>query len=144
MLIFPINTFLEQHTTVSGCHNIISTCATLEVLDKHRYDTVGTRSGRGSIDSIYGLVAAILSLSLQLHFNRLKTKLDVCHAPFGINCTACSRKSARDSCWGCLAPNTAVTPSHNTHCIVACYNLKSTQTTVCCNYIREFINLKMT
>jgi len=35
MLIFPINSFLEQLTP--RCHNIIlSTCATLEVLDKHR------------------------------------------------------------------------------------------------------------
>ena len=40
---------------------------------------------------ISGLVAVILSSSFQPH---LKTKLNICHAPFGevLNCAACSHK----------------------------------------------------
>jgi len=41
--------------------------------------------------NICGLVVAILSLSIQFHFDRLKTKLIVYHAPFFAK-TVCSRK----------------------------------------------------
>ena len=80
--------------------NIIwSACATLGVLDKHRYDTSSAIykrnvhwSGCGSIDNI--LRQPFVLESLQPHFDRLQAKLYICHTPFGevLNRTACSCK----------------------------------------------------
>ena len=84
VLIFPINTFLEDATT-----SFKSTCATLEVLDKYRYDSSSARyAQKAGHESM--LVAVILSLSLQCHFNRLKMKPNICHAPLLARFTSAS------------------------------------------------------
>ena len=108
--------------SMSWRHNIIqSTCATLEVLDINMIlwvqDTMWQKdgwNGCGSIDNIYGLVAAISSL-----INKTN------HLPHPFWQGQYVVVNLRDNIRGCLTPNTKVTlieQSSNTHCIAACYN----------------------
>ena len=69
---------------------MLSKCGTLEVVDKHRYDTSSTRykqkacwSWHGNVDNVCNLVAAILPLEFLASFWWIKTKLNIYHVPFG-------------------------------------------------------------
>jgi len=84
VLIFPINTFLEQciwtpqHQFLKClCYSRgiwTSTDMMIRVQDTSK--KLGVTAGY-----IHGLVAIILSLSLQPHFDRLKMKLNISHVP---------------------------------------------------------------